>query len=191
MHRILIIIFFNLLSLCFIKFKINKKADLDWCFEFPFWIWYRLAHKLLKTFTLFYHILPHNMKLNIKVYWTKCPTCCKEGIKESRDEKKNLHFALSQHYQLNFKSESRSFILLWVFYNGAISVILQLPVLQSLYMGLIFNELTKILREIFIKSWKMKPWHTYQKVFLWLSGRALRQQRKRLWVQFPGNTHTD
>ncbi len=26
---------------------------------------------------------------------------------------------------------------------------------------------------------------------LWLSGRASRQQRKRLWVQFPGNTHTD
>ncbi len=28
-------------------------------------------------------------------------------------------------------------------------------------------------------------------MFLWLSGRVLRQQRKRLWVQFPGNTHTD
>ncbi len=28
-------------------------------------------------------------------------------------------------------------------------------------------------------------------VFLWLSGRALRQQRKRLWVRFPGNTHTN
>ncbi len=28
-------------------------------------------------------------------------------------------------------------------------------------------------------------------VFLWLSGRALRWQLKRLWVQFPGNTHTD
>ncbi len=27
-------------------------------------------------------------------------------------------------------------------------------------------------------------------VFLWLSGRALRQQRKRLWFPFPGNTHT-
>ncbi len=26
-------------------------------------------------------------------------------------------------------------------------------------------------------------------MFLWLSGRALRQQRKRLWVRFPGNTH--
>ncbi len=26
---------------------------------------------------------------------------------------------------------------------------------------------------------------------VWLSGRALRQQRKRLWVRFPGNTHTD
>ncbi len=25
---------------------------------------------------------------------------------------------------------------------------------------------------------------------VWLSGRALRQQRKRLWVQFPGNTNT-
>ncbi len=24
---------------------------------------------------------------------------------------------------------------------------------------------------------------------VWLSGRALRQQRKRLWVRFPGNTH--
>ncbi len=28
-------------------------------------------------------------------------------------------------------------------------------------------------------------------VFLWLSGRALGLQLKRLWVQFPGNTHTD
>ncbi len=28
-------------------------------------------------------------------------------------------------------------------------------------------------------------------VFLWLSGRALRYQRKRSWVQFPGNTHTE
>ncbi len=28
-------------------------------------------------------------------------------------------------------------------------------------------------------------------VFLWVSGRALHWQRKRLWVQFPGNTHTD
>ncbi len=28
-------------------------------------------------------------------------------------------------------------------------------------------------------------------VSLWLSGRALRYQCKRLWVQFPGNTHTD
>ncbi len=27
--------------------------------------------------------------------------------------------------------------------------------------------------------------------FLWLSGRALRQLRKRLLVQFPGNTHTN
>ncbi len=26
---------------------------------------------------------------------------------------------------------------------------------------------------------------------VWLSGRALRQQRKRLWVWFPGNTYTD
>ncbi len=26
---------------------------------------------------------------------------------------------------------------------------------------------------------------------MWLSGRALRQQRKRLWVRVPGNTHTD
>ncbi len=26
---------------------------------------------------------------------------------------------------------------------------------------------------------------------VWLSGRALRQQHKRLWVQFPGNTHTN
>ncbi len=26
---------------------------------------------------------------------------------------------------------------------------------------------------------------------VWLSGRALRQQRKRLWVRFPGNTNTD
>ncbi len=25
----------------------------------------------------------------------------------------------------------------------------------------------------------------------WLSGRTLRQQHKRLWVQFPGNTHTE
>ncbi len=29
------------------------------------------------------------------------------------------------------------------------------------------------------------------RVPVWLSGRALRQQRKRLWVQFPGNTYTD
>ncbi len=28
-------------------------------------------------------------------------------------------------------------------------------------------------------------------VFLWLSGRALCLQHKRLWVQFPGNWHTD
>ncbi len=28
-------------------------------------------------------------------------------------------------------------------------------------------------------------------VSVWLSGRALRQQRKRLWVRFPGNTHTN
>ncbi len=28
-------------------------------------------------------------------------------------------------------------------------------------------------------------------VFLWLSGRALRFQRKRLWVQFTGNTHNE
>ncbi len=26
---------------------------------------------------------------------------------------------------------------------------------------------------------------------VWLSGRALRQQRKRLWVRFPGNTRTN
>ncbi len=26
---------------------------------------------------------------------------------------------------------------------------------------------------------------------VWLSGRALRQQRKRLWVRFSGNTQTD
>ncbi len=26
---------------------------------------------------------------------------------------------------------------------------------------------------------------------VWFSGRALRQQRKRLWVRFPGNTHTN
>ncbi len=26
---------------------------------------------------------------------------------------------------------------------------------------------------------------------VWLSGRALCQQRKRLWVRFPGNTHTN
>ncbi len=26
---------------------------------------------------------------------------------------------------------------------------------------------------------------------VWLSDRVLRQQRKRLWVRFPGNTHTD
>ncbi len=30
-----------------------------------------------------------------------------------------------------------------------------------------------------------------QYVPVWLSGRALRQQRKRLWVRFPGNTHTN
>ncbi len=28
-------------------------------------------------------------------------------------------------------------------------------------------------------------------VRVWLSGRALRQQRKRLWVRFPGNTYTN
>ncbi len=33
-------------------------------------------------------------------------------------------------------------------------------------------------------------WVINKEVFLWLSGRALRQQHKRLWVQFPGNTHT-
>ncbi len=26
---------------------------------------------------------------------------------------------------------------------------------------------------------------------VWLSGRALRQQRKRLWVRYPVNTNTD
>ncbi len=26
---------------------------------------------------------------------------------------------------------------------------------------------------------------------VWLRGRALRQWRKRLWVRFPGNTHTN
>ncbi len=26
---------------------------------------------------------------------------------------------------------------------------------------------------------------------VWLSGRALRHQRQRLWVRFPGNTHTN
>ncbi len=26
---------------------------------------------------------------------------------------------------------------------------------------------------------------------VWLSGRALRQERKRLWVRFPGNTYTN
>ncbi len=26
---------------------------------------------------------------------------------------------------------------------------------------------------------------------VWLSGRALRQKCKRLWVRFPGNTHTN
>ncbi len=26
---------------------------------------------------------------------------------------------------------------------------------------------------------------------VWLSGRTLRQQRKRLWVRFPGNTYTN
>ncbi len=33
--------------------------------------------------------------------------------------------------------------------------------------------------------------HTSYCVPVWLSGRALRQQRKRLWVRFPGNTHTN
>ncbi len=32
---------------------------------------------------------------------------------------------------------------------------------------------------------------TLDGVPVWLSGRALCQQRKRLWVQFPGNTHTN
>ncbi len=30
-----------------------------------------------------------------------------------------------------------------------------------------------------------------RRVPVWLSGRALRQQRKRLWVRFPGNTLTN
>ncbi len=34
-------------------------------------------------------------------------------------------------------------------------------------------------------------WYSNAPVFLWLSGRALHQQRKMLWVQFPGNTHTN
>ncbi len=44
----------------------------------------------------------------------------------------------------------------------------------------------------------LKPWvpphawhHGRLRVPVWLSGRALRQQRKRLWVRFPGNTHTN
>ncbi len=28
-------------------------------------------------------------------------------------------------------------------------------------------------------------------MFLWLSGRALHKQRKKLWVQFPGNACTN
>ncbi len=41
---------------------------------------------------------------------------------------------------------------------------------------------------------KCSEWHCigiYKPVPVWLSGRALRQQRKRLWVRFPGNTHTN
>ncbi len=35
------------------------------------------------------------------------------------------------------------------------------------------------------------PLPNRDRVPVWLSGRALRQQRKRLWVRFPGNTYTD
>ncbi len=33
--------------------------------------------------------------------------------------------------------------------------------------------------------------HIVVYVPVWLSGRALHQQRKRLWVRFPGNTCTN
>ncbi len=39
------------------------------------------------------------------------------------------------------------------------------------------------------QQWKLHFKHF--SVPVWLSGRALRQQRKRLWVRFPGNTHTN
>ncbi len=39
--------------------------------------------------------------------------------------------------------------------------------------------------------YKITVSYTVSYVPVWLSGRALRQQRKRLWVRFPGNTHTD
>ncbi len=40
---------------------------------------------------------------------------------------------------------------------------------------------------------QLKLYHAKKKPYVpvWLSGRALRQQRKRLWVRFPGNTYTD
>ncbi len=43
----------------------------------------------------------------------------------------------------------------------------------------------------------LEVWALSEKIFIkcnvrvGLSGRALRQQRKRLWVRFPGNTHTN
>ncbi len=50
-------------------------------------------------------------------------------------------------------------------------------------------QITKVVTELCIIM------HYYLFSFIsvpvWLSGRALRQQRKRLWVRFPENTHTN
>ncbi len=52
-----------------------------------------------------------------------------------------------------------------------------------------FNHSVEELLQAVRALWR---WRTdLRTVFLWLSGRALRLQCKRLWVQFPGNTHTD
>ncbi len=83
--------------------------------------------------------------------------------------------------------------------------LLQGPVLDVLPV-LPFQSLSRFLTDslnlvIFTSWFKIKNKnHTYIYIqekspygnfFLWLSGRALRKQCKRLWVKFPGNTHTD
>ncbi len=42
-----------------------------------------------------------------------------------------------------------------------------------------------------IRIMDVQPTNLQQLRSLFLRGRALRQQRKRLWVKFPGSTHTD